>query len=151
MASKWYGKGLRKIVDRTIDWVGSSNVKVMLLMTAYSFNADHEFVSDVVANEFNGSGYTGGHAGAGRKALASKTITDDTTNDRIELDAADPSAWTALGAGTTAIAWVIVFEQGASDAASALICALDPTDLVANGGDVTLTFNAEGIAQISYL
>lgn len=147
MASKWYGKGLRKILDRTIDWVGSANIKVMLL-NAHAFNPDHEFVSDVVADEFTGTGYTGGHNGAGRKALASKTITDDTANDRIELDAADPSAWTGLNGDT--VAWAIVFEQGASDAASQLICALDPADLTTNGGDVTLSFNAEGVAQVSY-
>jgi len=147
MASKWYGKGLRKILDRTIDWVGSANIKVMLL-NAHTFDPDHEFVSSVVADEFTGTGYTGGHNGAGRKALASKTITDDTANDRIELDAADPSAWTGLNSDT--VAWVIVFEQGASDAASQLICALDPADLTTNGGDVALSFNAEGVAQVSY-
>jgi hypothetical protein len=148
MPSKFYGKGLRKIIDRTIDWVGSVNIKVMLCNASFSFSADHEFVSDIVANEISGTGYTGGHNGAGRKALASKTITDDTGNDRIELDAADPSAWTGLNAGT--VAWVVVFEQGASDAASQLIGVLDPADLVTNGGDVTLSFNAEGIFQISY-
>ena len=147
MASKFYGKGLRKIVDRTIDWVGSANIKVMLL-NAHTFSPDHEFVSDVVADEFTGSGYTGGHNGAGRKALASKAIADDTTNDRIEMDAADPSAWTAIN--TDLIAWIVVFEQGASDAASQLILILDPADLQTNGSDVTLVFNAEGIAQISY-
>lgn len=147
MASKWYGKGLRKILDRTIDWVGSANIKVMLL-NSHTFDPDHEFVSSVVADEFAGTGYTGGHNGAGRKALASKTITDDTANDRIELDAADPSAWTGLNTDT--VAWAIVFEQGASDAASQLICALDPADLTTNGGDVTLSFNAEGVAQVSY-
>lgn len=147
MASKWYGKGLRKIIDRTIDWEGSANIKVMLV-NSHTFNPDHEFVSDVVADEFVGTGYTGGHNGAGRKALSSKTIADDTANDRIELDAADPSAWTGLNGDT--VAWAIVFEQGASDAASHLICALDPADLVTNGGDVTLSFNAEGVAQVSY-
>lgn len=147
MASKYYGKGLRKIVDRTIDWVGSANIKVMLL-NSHTFDPDHEFVSSVVADEFTGPGYTGGHNGAGRKALASKTITDDTANDRIEFDAADPSAWTGLN--TDLIAWVIIFEQGASDAASQLIAALDPADLQTNGSDVTLVINAEGLLQISY-
>ena len=147
MASKWYGKGLRKILDRTIDWVGSTNIKVMLL-NSHTFNPDHEFVSDVVADEFTGTGYTGGHNGAGRKALASKTITDDTANDRIEFDAADVSAWTGLNSDT--VAWAIIFEQAGSDAASQLIGALDPADVTANGGDVTLTFNAEGLFQVSY-
>lgn len=145
MASKWYGKGLLKVADRTVDYAADT-IKIMLLKSTYTYSADHDFVDDVV--EFDGTGYTGGFNGASRKTLASKTITEDTTNDRIEFDAADPSAWTGLNGAT--IGGAAIIKEITNDAASILIAFLDPADLVTNGGDVTLTFNAEGIMQISY-
>lgn len=147
MASKWYAKGLLQIQNRTIDWVNDT-IKVMLVNASYTFDPDHDFVDDINANELSGTGYTGGFNGSGRKSLASKAIANDAANDRIEFDAADPSAWTGLNAGT--IAWVILIKEITNDAASVPILALDPTNLVTNGGDVTLVFDAEGIAQISY-
>lgn len=147
MASKWYAKGLLQIQNRTIDWVNDT-IKVMLVNASYTFDPDHDFVDDINANELSGTGYTGGFAGAGRKSLASKAIANDAANDRIEFDAADPSAWTGLNAGT--VAWVILIKEITNDAASVPILALDPTNLVTNGSDVTLVFDAEGIAQISY-
>lgn len=146
MASKWYGKGLLKVADRTIDFVNDT-IKVMLVNASYTFNPDHDFADDVSANELSGTGYAGGFNGAGRKTLASKTITEDTANDRIEFDCADLT-WTAINAGT--IGGVVVLKEITNDAASPLIAFLDPSDLVTNGGDVTLVINAEGLLQISY-
>lgn len=147
MASKFYAKGLLKILNRTIDWAGSANIKVMLL-NSHTFNEDHEFVSDVVADEFTGPGYVGGHNGAGRHALAGKTVADAPASNYIMLDANDPATWTGLNTDT--VAWAVVFEQGASDAASPLIGALDPADIVANGGDIGLAFAAGGVFQVAY-
>lgn len=147
MATKWYGKGLYLIQTRSIDWV-SDTLKVMLVNASYTFDNQHDFVDDINANELSGTGYTGGFAGAGRKTLASKAINHDTANQRIEFDAADPSAWTGLNAGT--IAWAIIIKEITNDAASIPVCALDPTNLVTNGSDVTLVFDAEGLVQINY-
>jgi hypothetical protein len=146
MASKWYGKGLLKVVDRTIDFA-SDTIKVMLVNASYSYNADHDFIDDVVANELSGTGYTGGFGGSGRKTTASKTILEDTANDRVEYDFAD-IVWTGINAGT--IGGAIIVKEITNDASSPLIAFLDPADLVTNGGDVTLVVNAEGALQISY-
>lgn len=150
MASNWYNKGMRKIADRSIDWVGATNIKVMLLTTntAYTFDKDHEFVSSVVASEAAGTGYTGGFGGAGRKAIGTRTITDDLTNDRTLFNAANPTTWTALTLTSGSIAWVIVFQEITNDASSPVIAALDPTDLVTNGGDVSLAFTS---GQVGYI
>ncbi len=148
MASKWYGKGLLKALGgggAAINMV-SDTLKIMLLKSTYTYDADHDFVSDLT--EFDGTGYTGGFAGASRKTLASQTVLEDTANDRIEFDAADPSAWSTLAAAT--IGGAAIIKEITNDAATPCIIFLDPTDLVTNGGDVTLAFNAEGFAQISY-
>jgi hypothetical protein len=78
------------------------------------------------------TGYTGGYAGAGRKALGTKSITNDTTNHRTSYLAADPSAYT-LGAGDT-IGGVIVAKKGAaSDATAVLLAFLELADTVSSG------------------
>lgn len=146
MASKWYGKGLLKVVDRTIDFANDT-IKAILVNASYVYDADHDFANDVSGNELSGTGYTGGFGGSGRKTLASKTITEDTANDRVEYDCADIT-WTGINAGT--IGGIVLVKEITDDAASPIIGFLDPSDLVTNGGDVTLVINAEGILQISY-
>ena len=144
MASFVYPKGLLKCIDGTIDWVNDTTIKFML-MNSHTPNTAHEFVSDIVADEFAGTGYTGGHNGSGRKALASKTRA--IVGTAVIFDAADPSAWTALNSDS--IAWVAVFKQNAGDSTSALICLLDTADLTTNGGDVTLTLPTDGVFKIT--
>jgi hypothetical protein len=146
MASKWYGTGLLAMVNGTIAFT-SDTIKAILVSDSYTYDADHDFANDVSSTELNGTGYTGGFNGSGRKTLASKTITNDTTNDRVEYDFADIT-WTALNAGT--IGGVVLVKEVTNDAASPIIAFLDPTNLVTNGGDVTLVINAEGALQISY-
>lgn len=148
MASKWYGPGLLKVLNGTIDLVADT-LKVMLVDSTYVFSAAHEFVSSVSGDELSGTGYVGGFAGAGRKTLAGKALTNDAGNSRVEFDFTDPSAWTALNAGT--IGGAIIIKEITNDAASLVIGFLDPADLVTNGGDVTLVINAEGALQVSYL
>jgi hypothetical protein len=146
MASGVFNAGAGKIADRTIDWVGSSAIKVMLLGndTPYTFDKDHAVMTTPAASELTVTGYTGGHAGAGRKALASKTITIDNANDRVVFDAADPSAWT-LSTGEN-VTGAIVFYELANDAASVPIFYLDFTDVPTNGSTFTLVFHADGIS-----
>jgi hypothetical protein len=105
------------------------------------------FVNQVSASELSGTGYVGGFGGAGRKALASKTITEDDTNDRGTYDAADPSAWTGLNAGT--IGGVIVIKENTTDADSDLLAFIDTNDLVTNGSDVTFNIATAGLFYLS--
>lgn len=143
MANFTYNIGSFKLADRTIDYA-SDTIEVIFTKSTYSPNKD-DTNSAYAAAEISGvSGYTGGWGGAGRKVLASKTITNDTTNDRTVYDAADPSAWT-LGTGDT-IGGAIIGKKGSADDTTALpIFFIDLTDTPTNGGTATLQFSADGI------
>jgi hypothetical protein len=141
----WYNRGKTQVLNGGVDLL-TDTIKVMLVNASASFNADHNFVSEVNTNELSGTGYAGGFAGSGRKTLASKTVTEDDTNDRAEFDAADVT-WTAINAGTASAA--VLIKEGTADTDSVLIAYLDFTDVVTNGGDFTLQWDAEGILQLS--
>lgn len=145
MAGFLFNKGIRRLqggATGAINWVSSTTIKALFLTTTtpYTPNKDHEFVSDLVASEAAGTGYAGGFGGAGRKALANKTIADDLTNDRVQFKADNPAAWTGLNLTSGSIAYVVICAEGTADTDSPVLALLDPADLVTNGGDVTLTF-----------
>jgi len=136
--SKVYNPGLLKLLDGTIDFENDT-INVLLVDDNHSFTKSHEFVSDIVANEASGTGYS-------RKTLTNASISLDTGNDRVEFDADDIS-YTGLDAGT--IASAILFKQVTNDSDSPLIADVDFTDLVTNGSDVDLQVNAEGFFYIT--
>jgi hypothetical protein len=128
-------------------------IKVGLSTSVHTVDRDDDFLDDGTASDFSsgeltGTGYAAGFGGAGRKTLASKTITVDKTNDRAEFDAADIT-WTAISAGTAAQATVL--KEITNDPASKLIANIDTGGfpVLTNGGDLTITWNAEGILQLS--
>lgn len=145
MATNWYNRGLYEI-SQGQRW-DTATLKCMILATGtpYTFNKDHDFVSDVVASEASGTGYTGGFSGSGRKTVATPTVTLDDTNDLIKFDA-DDIVWTSASAGT----WdkFVIYRSVTTDGDSPIWVCGDPTDLVTNGGNVTLVFNASGIVKL---
>lgn len=144
MASGTYNDGSLKLQNGTVSWA-SDTIEVVLVKSTYTFDKDHT-AGTPAASEITGvSGYTGGFGGAGRKVLASKTLTNDTTNDRTVYDAADPSAWT-LGAGDTVGGAVIQKKGSADDTTAVPLFFLDFTDVPTNGSTFTLSFDATGIA-----
>lgn len=153
MASGAFTSGMTKAMDGTNPYLTTTH-KVMLLATAtpYTYDPDHDNISMGGANdpddaELNVGGYTRGFGGAGRKTLASKTITTNDTNNRVEWDAADVT-WTALAAGQTIEAAVVVVEI-TNDAGSQLVIYLDPTNIPTNGSDVTLQFASNGLLNFN--
>lgn len=143
MATNWYNRGLYEL-SQGQRW-DTAALKVMLLEAGYTFNKDHDFVSDVVASEAAGTGYTGGFGGSGRKALSTPTVTLDDSNDLIKFDC-DDLTWSALDLGT--LDKFVIFRELTNDASSPLWCCGDPADLVTNGGNVTLVFNASGVLKL---
>ena len=119
-----------------INYLADTAIKMILVTSGYTANRDHDFVSSIGANELSGTGYVAGFNGSGRIALASKTITEDDTNDRANYGAANPT-WTGINAGTVAAA--IIVKEITNDAASELIAYLDGVAKVTNGGDLTVT------------
>jgi hypothetical protein len=152
MATFVYNKAAEDIASGAVDLLNDT-IKTMLVTSAYTPNRDDLVVdagggSDALDAEISVSGYTGGWGGSGRKALASKTLTTDNTNDRAEFDAADLT-WTTLGSGATIAGMILIKEGASNDTTSRLIAYLDVTDTATNGGDISFTFDAEGIIQFS--
>ncbi len=135
----------------TIDLL-TDTIKVLLVGSTYSSTADDSFVNPSIAGgqELSGTGYAGGYGGSGRKTLSSKVITRDDVNDRAEFSAA-PVTWTAINAGTAAGAVIIRERSLTGDTMSELIAYINTGGfpITTNGGDLTLTWNAEGILQLS--
>lgn len=144
MASFTYNIGSKSIADRTVDFLADT-IEVVFTKSSYTPNKD-DVNGTPAASEITGvSGYTGGFGGAGRKVLATKTITNDTANDRTVFDAADPSSYGALGAGDTIGGAVIQKKGSASDATAVPLFFIDLVDTPTNGAVVALVFDALGI------
>jgi len=146
MASAWFNRGKQQVLSGSTSLL-SDTIKVMLVTSSYTFDADHNFVSEVSANEVSVVGYTGGFAGAGRKALANKSVTEDDTNDLAYFDA-DDLTWTGLATGAT-VGGAILVKEVTNDAASQLLVFMDLADTPTNGGDITLAWNASGIVRLT--
>lgn len=149
MASFWYGRGIQASILGSglagpIDFLNNS-IQIGLSTSTHVPNKDDIFLDDGGADDFldgelSGTGYT-------RKTLASKTLTYDATNDRVEWDAADV-VWTGINAGTAARATAFDNSQG-TDNSRRLWLNIDTGGfpITTNGGDLTIQWNAEGIAQ----
>lgn len=86
MANLFYNNGKLKLVNGTID-LDTDTLKVSLHTSSYTPNIDtHVFFSDLT-NEITGTGYVAGGA-----TLTTVSLTVDTTNDRVYLDA-DDTTW----------------------------------------------------------
>lgn len=154
MASFVYNRAAKEILDGTID-LATDIIQVMLVTSSYVANRDNDFVdaggaNDPIDHELTGTGYAAGYAGAGRKTLANKVISEDDANDRAEFDNTVDLTWTAIDAGIAAAA-ILIKKGAADDTTGKLIAYIDTGGfpVVTNGGDLNLTFNAEGILQLS--
>lgn len=146
-----------QLFNGSID-LSADTIKVALYndTTAFTFDPDtHEFVSDILdggttAEEFGGSGGTG----YTRKTLANQSTSQDNTDDEAVFDADDLS-WSSLDGET--IQGIIIYRQiGGDDTTPAdddVITVLDDSNvadlpLTTNGGQVDLSFDAEGILNL---
>ncbi len=138
-----YTRGKLAMTDGTLGaagWTtGGANIGVLLVTSSYTYDPDHDFVSDIT-NELSGGGYVR------QTGLASRTVAENDTNDRIEYDAADvtfPSL--DLAAGQPAAAIVYNNAPG-SDATRQLLARVTlPGAPAPNGGDYTITWDAAGV------
>lgn len=132
MASFVFNRGARDLQDSTsgtaINW-GSDTIKARLVASSVTPTKDDTSMTGMTAIGTD-------------QTLGSKTFTEDTTNDRIVYDAADPT-WTAVAGGST-VGWVVIFKFVTNDASSTPIAALDIADTATNGGDITIQFAATG-------
>ncbi len=119
-----------------IDWV-SDTIHAILVTSSYTPDQDsHDFRNDIT-NEITGTGYT-----AGGQALASKTVTQDNTNNRAVFDSNDPQ-WTS--ATITARAVVLAKIRGGASSADEIGGYWDfGSDIVSTAGTFTIAVNAGG-------
>ena len=142
MPSKLYGQFLAKALNKEVDF-DSDTIKVALVSSSYTPNQDtHQYWSDVNTYEVSGTGYT-----AGGQTLGSKTVTYDSANNIIILDAAD-TTWSS--STITARYAVIYDDSGATNASKALIGYVDfSSDQSSTNGNFTITWDATGIVRIT--
>lgn len=156
MASTVYNRG--KFLIANLGWP-NIDVRALILTHASTLpagvnNVDLNFVSELLAvSGVTEAAETGALSGYVRKTLASETVVEDDTGDQANLDAADISY-----AATESGRWVaiVLYREGASDAARDLIALLDiedsggnPSPLVTNGGTVDLVVNTAGLLGIA--
>jgi hypothetical protein len=145
MASVHFPVAITKMATGDLDLTDAgTDIECLLCMTANTCEADFGAdnlgaISDM--DEFDGANYV-------RKDLDNITATDDGTT--FTFDNTADVTWTTLEAGTRSIDGVLVFQNvGGVDANSIPIAYLEVTDTAANGGDITIAFNASGILTIA--
>lgn len=151
MAATMYQRIWERILAKQVDFgAAGDTIRAILLKTTYTFDKDHDYVSDVVAHEVTGTGYVAGWGGAGRVALASKTLTLDDANNIVVFDSADPS-WAGINLAHQ-IGGIALFVPKTADSDSPLICfdgdAAAGFPVTTSGGTYTHAWNASGIFKL---
>lgn len=136
MADGIYPRFLANLMNKEID-LESDTIKVMLLNNSHSFNASHNVLADVSANQITGTGYT-----AGGETLSNKSVTQGLST---KFDA-DNISWTS--AGFTAYHAVLYDDTLAN---KDLIISIDfgGAKVVADSGTFLLSWNADGIISLN--
>ncbi len=138
MASLVYNRGKYLLMNGGLD-LDTDDIRVLLVTSSYTANADHDYVADVT-NELSGGNYV-------RKARAGESVSLDDTNDRAYFDATD-TVWTALGAVAGTPAAVVVYKLVTNDSDSPLIAYVEITAPPApNSADYTVAWNSGGLVR----
>jgi hypothetical protein len=118
---------------------GAQTYKVLLLNDTFVPAKSYRYVSELLSPtnyELSGTGYT-------RKTLTSRTLTLDGTNHRTNFDA-DDVVFTGINAGT--IGCICVYrDRGGADSANEILFFIDNADLLTDGSNVTVSWNAAGL------
>lgn len=124
----------------------TDNIEFVLLDDGGACDKDVEYLSEIVADELSGTGYTGGWGGSGRKSIGltgDRTVTHSDSTHKASLDVASPT-WTGLDAGTVGV--VLTVRKGTTDDTDALVISYENiTDEPTNGGDWIYDINVAGL------
>ena len=119
----------------------ASSSYAALISSSYTYSADHEFYSEISA-----------HSCSAAVALTSVTCTTGT------LNAADSTFSSVPASGSATVSQIIqhlvVFQSSSVASTDYLLAHFDTgssggINITANGGDVTITWNASGILALS--
>lgn len=143
MASSFYGNGLKGLMNGSID-LDTDTIKVALVTATYTPDPDtHDFFDDIT-NEVSGTGYTAGGA-----TLANVSLTVDTTNNRVYLDA-DDTTWAS--STITNARYAIVYKSTGTASSSRLVCYVDLGGNKSTTGDTFyIQWAAAASGAIAYL
>lgn len=140
MASVFYNSFKVDIQSGNID-IDTDTIKCALVTSAYTPNIDTDTKWSNVTNEVSGTGYSAGGA-----TLASITVTQDNTNDRGVVDAADVTWSTATITARAAV----LYKSTGTASTSPLICYIDfGSDQTSSGGNFVIQWNASGIFALT--
>lgn len=132
MASFVYNEFKRASAAAEID-LDADDIRVALMMTNTTVDTENDGIVNLddfsALDEFDGANYV-------RKALANEAVAKDDANDRADFSA-DNVTWTALGAGTRAIAGVLVYYHNTDDASSVPIAWIE-FSATPDGNDFTI-------------
>ena len=153
MASFVYNVAKAGLLKGDFDFDEAGNdIRVTLLMTNTTADTEKDkanIAAFTTLDEYDGSGFTWGPGGTGRKAMAQSVVQDD-GNLRGEFQVTT-TLWASLGAGTRQAQGMLLYKHvsGADDSLNIPIAWIDTGGFpfTGNGGDVTITWNAEGVLQ----
>ncbi len=140
MANVIYNSFKKKIMDGSID-LDTDTIKVALVTSSYTPDQDvHDFFDDIT-NEVTGTGYS-----AGGGSLATKTVTQDNTNDKGVFDA-DDLTWST---STITARGAVIYKSTGTASTSPLIAYIDfGADKVSSAGNFTIQWAAGGILTLA--
>ena len=147
MANFAYNLAKSKLLKGAIDLdSGGDDVRAILVMTNTTADTedDKEFISGFTTlDEMDGAGYA-------RVALTGESVGDDAANDRAEFDGTDIT-FSGVSAGTRSVQAMVIYKHVTNDADSIPIAFIDTGGFpfAPGGGDITVTWNAEGILQLA--
>ena len=153
MANFQYTYAKAKMQSGDID-LNADDIRLLMVMSNSTADTekDAQFISGVTGfttlDECDGVGYA-------RVALTGEAVAADEANDRGEFTANNLApAWAALAVGTRQNIGIVIYKHVGADAANIPIYWIDTCTGVGfpfdgNGGVVDITWNAEGIGQIT--
>jgi hypothetical protein len=143
--SNMFNKGLYYLLSQSGgSWDDTGlTFKCALVTASYTFNAAHNYWSEVTG-ECNNPGYT-----PGGNPILSRTITEEDGTNQIKLDAAD-TTFSGLGVGTQPYAAIVYHATGVAST-SQLICYNRLTEPPAPDGNAfTVVWNStNGIFRVT--
>lgn len=137
----FYNNYYEELGSGNIDYTTDS-FKLMLMTTSYTPDVDNDAFRSDLTGEASGSGYT-----AGGEALTSVTITQDNTNDRANVDAAD---LTFSSISVSNVDGAVLYKDTGTAATDILVCYIDFSEgaQTINSGDFVITFDSNGVHTI---
>lgn len=152
MASFFYNEAKRLHADGSLD-LDTDVIRAALCMTNTTCDIDYEtntVSAFTTLDEFDGTGYTSGHGGAGRQVL-SLVITEVVGapgTGHAKIDAPD-EVWSTLAAGTRSIQGVLIHREGPTNDTDAVPVAWSEfaAPQTPSGGNFTCIWDPSGIVR----